>query len=414
MICPNYDGAETIEMEFTYDQPYILPTLPTRDNFYGFNGYDLPSSGIWKFAQDTTFTAQWLAIYTVSSTTITGLTDFGKTFTEITIPNGITSIGGGAFRYYTGLTKITIPDSVTSIGGGAFYDCTGLTEITIPDSITNIGGGAFSNCTGLTSITVSSENTVYRSEGNCLIRRSDNTLILGCNTSIIPNSITNIGSYAFSSCKGLSAVTIPNSVTNIGNSAFGGCTGLTNITVASENTVYRSEGNCLIQKSDNTLILGCKTSVIPTGVTSIGSHAFVSCIGLSAVTIPNSVTLIDGFAFSFCTGLTEIIIPDSVIVISNYAFEYCTGLTSVTFGNSVTIIHAGAFSNCTGLTSIIIPDSVTVIYERAFSNCTNLTIYAEATGVPNDWDSNWNISNCPVYWAGQWHIDGETGLPVPN
>ena len=130
-----------------------------------------------------------------------------------------------------------------------------------------------------------------------------------------------------------------------------------------------------------------------------------------------SVAYIDGFAFENCTGLTEITIPDSVTVIGGYAFQYCTELTSVTFGNSVTIISTGAFQMCTGLTSIIIPDSVTDISERAFSGCTNLTIYAEAASNPDGWadgEWSWNPSDILVYWAGQWHIDGITGLPVPN
>jgi hypothetical protein len=95
--------------------------------------------------------------------------------------------------------------------------------------VTSIGATAFIGCTGLTSINVSSGNTVYRSEGNSVIRIYNNELIIGIKTTVIPNSVTRIGNRAFSGCTGLTSITIPNSVTSIGGSAFSGCTGLTSI-----------------------------------------------------------------------------------------------------------------------------------------------------------------------------------------
>ena len=72
----------------------------------------------------------------------------------------VTSIGGSAFSYCTGLTSITIPDSVTSIGDSAFSNCTGLTSVTIGNSVTSIGNSAFYGCTGLTEIDFSTHTTV--------------------------------------------------------------------------------------------------------------------------------------------------------------------------------------------------------------------------------------------------------------
>jgi len=63
-------------------------------------------------------------------------------------------IGNGAFSYCTGLTNISIPEGVTSIGNHAFYNCTKLTSIRIPENVTSIGEEAFSVCTSLTSITI--------------------------------------------------------------------------------------------------------------------------------------------------------------------------------------------------------------------------------------------------------------------
>ena len=154
--------------------------------------------------------------------------------TSVTIGSGVTTISGSAFSSCSSLTSInvdnnneyysssggvlfdknqtilicypagktesnyTIPDSVTSIGDFAFDCCSSLTSVTIPDSVTSIGDSAFSSCDGLSSVTIG-------------------------------NSVTSIGDSAFYHCDGLTSVTIGNSVTSIGNYAFYYCTGLTEI-----------------------------------------------------------------------------------------------------------------------------------------------------------------------------------------
>ena len=198
--------------------------------------------------------------------------------TSVTIPNSVTSIGGSAFRGCSGLTSVIIPSSVTSIGEHAFEDCSGLTSVTIPNSVTSIGDRAFSGCSSLTSVTVDKNNGTYDSRNNCnaIIETSTNKFIVGCNNTIIPNSVTAISEYAFFRCSGLTSVTIPNSITSIGDRAFEGCSGLTSVTI----------GN---------------------SVTSIGDYAFTDCSGLTSVTIGNSVTSIGYDAFRGCSGLTKLV-----------------------------------------------------------------------------------------------------------
>lgn len=84
-------------------------------------------------------------------------------------------------------------------------------------------------------------------------------------------NVTTIGSWAFFYCTGLTNITIGNSVTTIGESALEGCSGLTSIVAAEGNTKYdsREECNAIIETAYNTLIVGCKNSVIPNSVTTI-------------------------------------------------------------------------------------------------------------------------------------------------
>lgn len=206
---------------------------------------------------------------------------------------------------YTG--NITIPSSVRYEG--------------VTYSVTGIGYRAFWGCSDLTSVT-------------------------------IPNSVKIIAFEAFSDCKSLTSVTIPSSVTGIGPNAFNSCSALTSIRVAPGNTKFDSRNNCnaIIEKATNKLIVGCKNTVIPYGVKSIGFSAFWGCKNLTSIKIPSSVTTIEMNAFGSCTGLTSVTIPNSVTSLAGFCF--CTNLQSITIPSGVTSIGKYAFYKCTALTAI--------------------------------------------------------------
>ena len=276
-----------------------------------------------------------------------------RSLTSITIPNSVTSIGGNAFEGCDGLTSITIPEGVTSIGNSAFEGCSSLTSITIPNSVTSIGGGAFRGCSSLTSITIPNSVT---SIGGGAFRGCD-----GLTSINIPNSVTSIGNMAFYNCTGLTSINIPNSVTSIGGGAFAFCDGLTSIQVDAENPVYDSRDNCnaIIYTEIGDLIEGCKNTVIPNSVTSIGWDAFEGRSGLTSITIPESVTYIYNYAFRDCSSLTSITIPESVTYIGEGAFSGCSSLESVYSQMNTPCAYPGDFG---GSPVLYIPSGTRSLY----------------------------------------------------
>lgn len=314
--------------------------------------------------------------YTVTEIAYSGLR-YGH-FTSIVLPNTITAIDRYAFYNNDSLTSCVLPSSLTSVGECAFSHCSAMTSFVIPASLTSIGNEAFNRCANITSIVVEEGNPVYDSRDNCnaIVETATNTIITGCNTTVIPATVTSIIQAAFGDCT-FTSFNLPAQVTNVSRNILSSCPNLTSITVDPGNPVYDSRDNCnaIIETEANKLLLGCKATTIPSTITEIGRQSLY-LTDIEQVTIPASVNVIGEMAFSVCPNLASIIVEegnttydsrDNCNCIIETATNYLlNGCMNSTIPDGIVKINMGAFMSHTGLTSIEIPESVEEICDMAF------------------------------------------------
>jgi hypothetical protein len=311
---------------------------------------------------------------------VTAVGSYGFQFSkmkEIVVPDTITTVCEGAFSQCQNLEYFNFPKNIVFIGEGAFYECSGLKELILPSTVKNICRWTFAHCTSVSKL-------------------------------VIPEGVVSIGESAFVSFSSLISLYIPSSVENITEGAFSSCESLESIKVSSLNTVYKSEGDCLLK--DDYLILGCKNSVIPDHVDHIRPYAFSGCIGLTEIHLSYNIVSISHYAFSGCVNLKKVTFenppPSSfitlgIVSLGDGAFYNCTSLESISLKN-VDAVGTFAFFGCTSLTHVYLSKrihSMEFTY-YAFGNCDNLTVYCEITEEDEEFKER--------YWNTYWH----GGIPV--
>lgn len=318
---------------------------------------------------------------------------------DIPKDGSVTVIGRSAFQERRDIEELTVPKGVTAIDENAFDCCTSMRHLSLPYTLETIGHGALVNCNSLKKVAVDALNTHIRFESGCLIENASGTLIRASVGCTIPSDVTTIARAAFG--RGHKSLHFHATVTSGIENGFCGSK-LETLTVASDNPVYRAENNCIIDKKTNTLVRGCKASVIPTGVTAIGDFAFRDCDGMHKLVVPDGITSIGVGAFDGCGDLSEVVLPDTVKSVSAHAFEFCTNLEKIDLGHGLEYIGNNAFDICNSLNSVTIPASVTHIEAGAFSDCENLkeVILEDKTGWrvntvkvdPDDLDNDYLIN----------------------
>lgn len=362
---------------------------------------------------------------------------------EVDLPNSITYIGNQAFSNCKSLQTLKLSNTLKTICDKAFSKCNNLSSVFIPRSVTNIGISPFEECSNLANIMVEDGNLYYDSRDNCnaIIDSQSNTLIGGCNSTIIPSTVKAIGDYAFYNCSKMIELMLPKSISRIGNYAFYNCTGLTmnlvipdSVLTIGEKAFYGcchitslkigklmkeigqsafSECTGLILVDYNAMncndfptksvfedthikrfVFGgdvqripnniCKDSRsllsinIGNSVQNIGDSAFYSSWGLSSINIPNSVVSIGDFAF-YNTGITVLNVPNSVKYIGDNAFSDCQYLISLNVHDAATIIGNSSFKNDFELRSVSLGQNIISIGDDAFYLCRNI----DSITIPN-------------------------------
>ena len=272
------------------------------------------------------------------------------TVENVTIPKNVTTLQYMSFASCSNLQKITFSadSKLKTIEAGTFWQCSKLGDVNCPSGLEKIKDFAFSGCENMTHITFGKSLKLI---GNSAFVSS------GLKSVDIPDSVTELGAYAFWGCGQLESVILGKGFTEIKEFTFSCCTKLTDIIIPNN---IKSIGKNAFYMS------GLKQVNIPDSVTSIGEEAFANCAELSQVSIGNGLSYIAKSAFFSCN-LNKITIGNKVKNIEDYAFEYNTELKNVSIPKNVTEIQYAVFRGCTSLENIEIPDTLEKIGGNSFA-----------------------------------------------
>lgn len=272
---------------------------------------------------------------------------------DVIIPEGVVTIGRSAFESKSNVKSVTFPTSLVTLDYGAFWGCYNLRKISLPYGVKNIESYAFYNCSSLEDFD-------------------------------LPESVETISAYAFQLCGKLTKMVIPAGTKKIAGGLFVFSKGMASLSVSPDNPIYDSRDNCnaIIETATNTLVVGCKTTVIPTNIKSIGKNAFYGTPDLEQVMIPEGVTSIGSYAYGECRKVKSVSIPSSVDSIGTGAFTFITDIESITVAadnpiydsrnNCNAIIKTASNILLLGCQNTVIPEGIVTIADQAFCGASML------------------------------------------
>jgi len=321
---------------------------------------------------------------------------------EITLPNGLTEIGG--FAGFTALKAIGLPTKVETIKDNAFSNCTALTGIKIKKKVKTIGKSAFQGCTALATVNFSEATALTTIGADAFTGTALTTIDLSGATALAIITDTSFPTNKYTSVKlagtalddtsfptaqawlvnakdGLTEITLPEGLTKIGG--FTGFKALTSIG-------------------------------LPVGVTSIEKDAFKDCVALKGIKIKKNVKTIDESAFQGCTALTGLNLSEATALteIKTKAFADCTALTAVDFAGAtaLTTIGVSAF-NGDGLTTVTITGSIETIDDQAFFNNKLESVdFTEAAALTTIGANAFGVNKAEDSTITELDLDGATAL----
>ena len=268
----------------------------------------------------------------------------GNVITELTIPEGVTTICEGVYSGCQSLVSVKIPESVKSIGWAAFSNCHNLESVTFPEGMDAIGEFLFSDCENLKEIKLPS-NLKEIPEQMCV--RCSSLLSL-----TLPENLESIGPMAFSGCTSLTTIKIPSSLKSFGGSAFSECR-LQKV-IISDLAAW-----CSISSFDGSPLYGAHLFIgdekvvdlkIPDGVTTLPGYAFVGCQGLNSVDLNQVETIGEGTFME--SDLQHVVASDCLREIGYSAFTGCNYLSTVKLSSNVNAFSEWAFYSCQSLKDV--------------------------------------------------------------
>ena len=271
---------------------------------------------------------------------------------NVPLHDKIERIGDLAFAHCINIESVFIPENLKKLGSAALAH-TSIKEINIPAHVEYIGSAPFMGCSTLSSISVNRKNKKYDSRKRCnaIIESSNNILIGGCRTTVIPNSIRTIRRDAFRNLLSLQTISIPKKITQIEGNPFMGCKSLVSINVANGNTTYDSRDGCnaIIDSKKGKLIAGCTLTHIPHDIETIGDFAFYGTYNASVLEIPVNIQHIGRYAFANLSSLKTLYLPTNMKTVEDHAFAGCSQLEYVDMPRSILSVSSTAFNGCNKL-----------------------------------------------------------------